>query len=180
MGDVIATVYNKDDKKLNKVTLSGVTYSPQARFNLFSISLMMEKGWLLSGNNDCIKLKKGNQELVFDVKVETPKGVLYCIKMKRDAAAETITVNIEKKKKNVGKPTMSLAKVCKIMGHINNEMMKKVFKYLNIKITKETATTCNSCAVAKMKRRELKREKNNNKTTALYQQMYLNMYYLST
>ena len=50
IGDIVGTVCDKDGKALNKVKVTEVTYSKNSKFNLFSLSTMMKKGWKLNGD----------------------------------------------------------------------------------------------------------------------------------
>jgi len=77
IGDVAGTLISKYGVELHPVTLSNTTYSKEAKFNLFSLTMMMKKGWKLTGNVDNLTLTKEDKKTVFDIKVLTPKGIIF-------------------------------------------------------------------------------------------------------
>jgi hypothetical protein len=84
IGDLIGIIKMDDTNKRNRVKISDVSYLPNSKVNLFSLTQSMSKGWLLEGNVDGLKLRKGNQVLTFDIKIPTPKGIISGIQIKRD------------------------------------------------------------------------------------------------
>ena len=63
--------------------LTQVTYVPEGRYNLFSLTRMMKNGWSMSGDMDGIVLTKGDKRIVFSKKVHMTKGVLFVARFKR-------------------------------------------------------------------------------------------------
>ena len=101
VGDILGTVDS------TKIKVSDVAYCPDAKFNLFSLSLMLKKGWTMHGNEDSITVSKGEgsskRELRFDIKVNTSRGVLYCVRIKLNRKEEVATVLMqEKERKKMG------------------------------------------------------------------------------
>ena len=47
---------------------------------------MLLKGWKLSGSQNHLILYKGNLKIKVDIKIKTPKGILFVIKIKRRRA----------------------------------------------------------------------------------------------
>ena len=45
----------------------------------------MKQGWSLLGTKHMLLLKKGKEEIKFDIKVETKKGTIYCMRMTRES-----------------------------------------------------------------------------------------------
>jgi hypothetical protein len=68
IGDLVGSIKMNDTDKQNRVKILDVSYLPNGKFNLFSLTQSMSKGWLLGGNVDGLKLRKGNQVLTFDIK----------------------------------------------------------------------------------------------------------------
>ncbi len=69
------------------VKLRNVDVIPESLYNLISIMKLMEEGHKVSGNKkDGITLQKGSGVIEFDIKVETPKGVLWCAYIKQPKA----------------------------------------------------------------------------------------------
>jgi hypothetical protein len=55
-----------------------------AKYNLISITYMLKQGWKLGGDNKTTWLTKDDNTLVFDVAVNTNKGMLFYIVIKRN------------------------------------------------------------------------------------------------
>jgi hypothetical protein len=61
------------------VKLQDVDVIPESHYNLISITKLMEEGHKVSGNKkDGLSDEKGGRVINFDIRVETPKGVLWC------------------------------------------------------------------------------------------------------
>ena len=86
VGELIGTENNK------KVKISYVVYCPKAKFNLFSIALMLNKERKLRGNDKGMEVSFGHDEkkkkMRFNIKSKTSKGVLYCMRIKLDRDKE--------------------------------------------------------------------------------------------
>jgi hypothetical protein len=70
-------VSGKNEKK--RVRIQDVTILKNGRFNLFSLSQMLKKGWKLTCNNEYIAISKGDLKIRFDQRIPTKNGVLYGI-----------------------------------------------------------------------------------------------------
>ena len=85
-----------------KATLKGVQYNPKSNFNLFSIGKASKEGWKLSGDQEGLVLTKGNEKLVFDIKITNENGVIFCAYLQREyetaviLASTGLTMSIEK------------------------------------------------------------------------------------
>jgi hypothetical protein len=53
------------------ITLSDVVFLPNGRYNLISITKVMQSGWKLEDNKNMILLRNHNKLLIFDIKIET-------------------------------------------------------------------------------------------------------------
>ncbi len=61
------------------VKLRDVDVIPESHYNLISLTKLMEEGHKVTGNKkDGLSVKKGRWVIKFDIRVETPKGVLWC------------------------------------------------------------------------------------------------------
>jgi hypothetical protein len=61
------------------VKLQVVDFIPESHYNLISVTKLMEEGHKVSGNKkDGLFFKKGGRVIKFDIRVETPKGILWC------------------------------------------------------------------------------------------------------
>jgi hypothetical protein len=127
IGSINGRLCDKNGNVLNDATISDVTHLPKAKSNLFSITKLQNDGWALGGNADAIWLTKGDVEIKFDIKIPTPKGVLYAMyhEPKTEIAAPTMATP------NAGTATiatvistpkrMSVKKAHDMLGHINEK-----------------------------------------------------------
>jgi hypothetical protein len=53
------------------IILSDVVFLPNGRYNLISITKVMQSGWKLEDNKNMILLRNHNKLLIFDIKIET-------------------------------------------------------------------------------------------------------------
>jgi hypothetical protein len=82
VANVLGTISVRNEMK--KVRIQDVTILKNGKFNLFSLSQMLKKGWRLTGNDKYIAISKGDLEIRFDQKIPTKNGVLYGIRILRD------------------------------------------------------------------------------------------------
>jgi hypothetical protein len=66
-------------KSQGNIILSDVTYSPNGRYNLISVTKIMKQGWKLEGNVDGMSLSRGDNRLTLNKKIYKAKGLLYAI-----------------------------------------------------------------------------------------------------
>jgi hypothetical protein len=71
---------NKSSKDQFAVKLRKMDVIPESHYNLISITKLIKKCHKVIGNKKVgITVKKGRRQVIkFDVRVETPKGVLWC------------------------------------------------------------------------------------------------------
>jgi hypothetical protein len=66
------------------VKLRDVDIIPKSHYNLISLTKLMEEGHKVTGNKkDGLSVEKGRRVIKFDIRVETPKGVLWCAYIQR-------------------------------------------------------------------------------------------------
>ncbi len=80
--DILVKYIGKDGLEIN-AELKDMQVNKNFNFNLFSMTKMLKKGYLLSGNKKCMKLKKGAHEFTFESVIRTRGGALYCAIFKR-------------------------------------------------------------------------------------------------
>eukprot|EP00980_Cylindrotheca_fusiformis_P021938 scaffold8776_cov78-Cylindrotheca_fusiformis.AAC.1 len=83
-GQVAGQFVDKQGDKMMKATLDEVAYYPESAANVFSLTRMLKKGWTLGNNQHALWIKKGQRKILFDIQVETSRGVLYCANFQRD------------------------------------------------------------------------------------------------
>jgi hypothetical protein len=65
IGKLTGTICDQCENQLNKSMMQEVTHLPSGMFNLFSLTLMQMKGWLLFGNIKKIWLEKDGDKIIF-------------------------------------------------------------------------------------------------------------------
>ena len=63
IGDVSGTFCNKCGQELMDATIKDMVYSPNSKFNLFSITKRLEDGYELGGDKEAIWISKGEKRL---------------------------------------------------------------------------------------------------------------------
>jgi hypothetical protein len=130
IGNIDGRLCDKNGNVLKDAKISDVTHDlPKGKYNLFSITKLQNDGWILGGNADAIWLTKGDIEIKFDIKIPTPKGVLYAMyheyKTEIDAptttAAGIANANIIQTPKR-----MTVKKARDMLGHINEKLFEKL------------------------------------------------------
>ncbi len=77
--DIPGVYCNKTSKEQFTVKLRCVDVIPESHYNLMSITKLIEEGHkMIANSKDGIKLEKNGRVIKFDMRVETPKGVLWC------------------------------------------------------------------------------------------------------
>jgi hypothetical protein len=84
IGNISGRVCDKNGNVLNEAKITDVTHLPEGKYKLFSITKLQTEGWILSGDANAIWLTKGDIEIKFDIKIPTPKGVLYAMYHQRN------------------------------------------------------------------------------------------------
>jgi hypothetical protein len=79
VADIVGTMCDKYRNEIGTAKLSDVTILPTGRFNLFSVTQMMKRGWSLKGNKQSMVLEKNEQQIVFNICIPTPKGMLFAM-----------------------------------------------------------------------------------------------------
>jgi hypothetical protein len=148
IGSIDGRLCDKNGNVLNDAKISNVTYLPEAKYNLFSITKLQNDGWTLGGNADAIWLSKGDIEIKFDIKIPTPKGVLYAMYHQRNteiAAPTTTTPNAAAATVGAVIPTpkrMSVKKAHDMLGHVNEKAVQKTVTALGWELTRGTLGVC--------------------------------------
>jgi hypothetical protein len=73
------TVTNSNGNELREVRMKNVLHVPTAMFNLFSLTKQQKDGWTLHGDTNAIWIMKGENKIVFDIRIETPEGLVFAI-----------------------------------------------------------------------------------------------------
>ena len=163
VGDIKGSMMNKDSKSMGRIVMEDVMHSSDAKFNLFSLPAMMKKGWILTGSKDRLELKLGSKSIVFDIVVDTPKGMLFCMRIKYDKWTE------------VGALAMSATKLHQVLGHGNEHDDKLTAKQLGIQVKQGALAPCEPCSAAKAKQKAVNKVSTRPKSTRPGEMLYLDI-----
>jgi len=78
IADIKSMMCNKYRVERGQATLTEVTILPTGKFNLFSLTKLMNNGWILGGDHETMWLTKGKRTVTFDIKIPTPIGDVVC------------------------------------------------------------------------------------------------------
>jgi hypothetical protein len=138
-------------------------------FDLFSMTKLLKKGYLLSGNEKCMKLKKGAHKFMFESVIKMRGGALYCAIFKRQETQlpETLDVaSVISDSSNLESPKEEAEKIFKInvklaheyLGHLSEDTTRKTAHQLGMNLSKGTLLVCESCVIAKARQRNVQKE----------------------
>jgi hypothetical protein len=135
-------------------------------FNLFNMTKMLKKGCLLSGNEICMKLKKGAHEFTFESVIRTRGGALYCAIFKRqetqlpesfdEASVVLDSSNLESPKEEAKKIfKINVKRAHEYLGHLSEDTTRKTALQLGMNLLRGMLPVCESCAVAMARQRNV-------------------------
>jgi hypothetical protein len=164
------------------VKLRDVDFIPESHYNLVSLTKLMEEGHKVSGNKkDGLSVEKGGRRIKFDIRVETPKGVLWCAYIRRPESKGEVAAGMSDDKgdnqpnKSV-KPNpaikMSIERAHAILGHSSEAKTRQTAAALGILVTRGALKTCESCAIAKAKQKNVNEESTGEKTVKYNGRIY--------
>ena len=144
-----------------KIKVRDVSYCPQAKFNLFSLSAMLNKGWLLEGNKDELILRNSSDPrkiLKFNVKVKTANGVLFCVGIQPIEVKEMAGLSAENElKSEKWTKITNIQRWHEELVHMGEQTCRLIAKHANVELTRKAMETCEACAVAKARQKNLGR-----------------------
>jgi hypothetical protein len=133
---------NKNGKLQGSIDLSGVMHLKNGRYNLLTVTKIMNSGWKLEGDEKSMSLVKENKKLTFDIKIHTTRGVLFALKLDK----RTEIAGIVKEVKKVKEVTSMEAHQC--LGHLSQQSTKDTAKQLGWHLTGEFVMY-EDCAIGK-------------------------------
>jgi hypothetical protein len=83
-GSISGTICDKHGYTVGHAKLHHVAHSYEMKFNVCSVSRLIQDGWNLKGNTEMIWVVKNDLKLNFDIKFTTASGVVYCMYMQHD------------------------------------------------------------------------------------------------
>jgi hypothetical protein len=114
------TVCDNNGVELFDASFPDMHLVPEAPYNIISLTQRLENDWTLSGDKlRGLTLSKDGNEIRFDIRIETAKGVLWAACMKRK------TVEL-----NATAVSLSIKQAHLRLGHMNEEATRKTSKAL--------------------------------------------------
>jgi hypothetical protein len=111
--------------------MTHVEYVPTSKFNLFSLTRMMINNWILGGDENSIWLEKGRSKIVFDIKINTSTGAIYCAYVKRKF--ELINLSTDGTRKEV---TYTVLQAHERLGHSNEDATRATADVIGMELRK--------------------------------------------
>ena len=140
--------------RTRRIKVNDVSYCPQAKFNLFSLSLMLKRGWLLKGNKDEIILvweSNPNKIMRFNIKIITANGVLFCARIRPLEETEVAALNFEEN--NKWTKVVSINRLHQDLGHMGESTCREIAKHINIDVARKSMKQCEACVLAKARQK---------------------------
>ena len=158
-GDIQGTVCDKSGNKVSKTKLTDVSICPQSAYNLFSLTRMVEQGWIMSGDKNGISIKKGKSKVLFDIKISTPKGALYCMYLKPDVeVAAAMVAGSGTVSGGPKKSPMSIDVAHELLGHTDERRTRETAKHLGWELKEGKMKPCGACTAGKAKQKSVPKE----------------------
>lgn len=139
---------DKNGNEIKKRTLDEVMHVLTRKFNLYSGTKMLLEGWKLGGDANCIKLTKGAQEIVFDIKIPTLKGMVFVLYHHRELGGAATDAGA----------IMSVTKAHSLILHGNEDQTRATAKVLGWKLTAGSMGACKVRTEAKAKQKNVPTE----------------------
>ena len=116
-----------------------------------SLTKRLGAGYVLGGDKAAIWISKGDEKIVFDIKIKMPKGAIFAAFFKRDVGSDNkVAAVVADKKKRINADTAHM-----LVGHINDVDVQKNVKYLGFELTRKVMLPCGACAEGKAKQLSL-------------------------
>ena len=151
IGNISGTICDQFGNERQQVCIKRVRVLPNGKYNLFSITKRIANGWTLGGDKDSMWLSKGNEKVVFDIKIPTKEGMVYALYFRRNEALDhEVTAMSAKSEKII--PT---SKAHGLLGHSNEYETRKTAKALGWNLSRGEFGVCIGCMEAKAKQKNI-------------------------
>jgi hypothetical protein len=81
--DLPVAVYDMEGNFKGDSKMTHMAYVPNSKFKLFSLTRMMINNWILGGDENIIWIEKWGNKIVFNIKIMTSTGAIYCVYIQR-------------------------------------------------------------------------------------------------
>jgi hypothetical protein len=104
---------------------------------------------IIGGDENSIWLENGRNNIVFDIKVTTSTGAIYCAYMKRKF--ELTNLSTDGTRKEV---TYTVLQAHERLGHSNEDATRATADVIIMKLRKGGMGTCLACTIGKAKQKK--------------------------
>eukprot|EP00977_Amphora_coffeiformis_P005907 scaffold1252_cov154-Amphora_coffeaeformis.AAC.1 len=153
-----------------KGTMAGVKLMPGSPFNLISGTKLLTMGYKMTGDANEILYEKEGNKLKFNIKVNTPEGMVLAARLKRTATEVGGAATEYKQTK-----TISIKKAHEQLGHMGEDETRRAAKALGWTITRGSLNKCESCAIGKAKQKNVKVNEPKEKSHEVNGRVFLDM-----
>jgi hypothetical protein len=157
-GDLPVTLCDMEGNTKGDSKITHVAYVPTSKLNLFSLTRMMINNWIIGGDENSIWLEKGRNKIVFDIKITTSTGAIYCTYMKR--RFELTNLSTDGKRKEITYTVLQAR-----LGNSNEDATRATADVIGMKLIKGGMGTCLACTIGKAKQKNVKNVKNKSEGT---------------
>ena len=158
----MSTMYcDKHGTTIMPITMQEVTVTPECPFNVISATNKMKNGWTVYGDKAGMTLEKNGVQIVFDIHIHTPKGVLYAAYFKRQSAVNELSLTAtEQSNTQWTLVNNSKARKWSIMeahvkyGHHNEKTTRAIAATNGVQISRGSLGVCEPCTRGKAKQKK--------------------------
>jgi hypothetical protein len=172
IGKIEGSAKDKDGINQGNIILSDVMFLPNGKYNLISVTKVMKNGWKLEGDSNHFKLKKDKKEFVFNIKINTSRGILFAVrinnKLEMIAATEDQGNTITAMKK------VDINDAHMLFGHLSENIMRMTAKRLGWCLTGEKQK-CIHCAIGKGRQTNAYKVSNHIMSNKIGERMFLDL-----
>jgi hypothetical protein len=145
-------ICDKNGNEKQAGVLDSVNLVTGANCKWLSITRILKQGWKFDGDNNMMWLTKDVDTMVFDVVVNTNKGMLFLICIKRNNEMANATVS------DPEPVSITIQEAHAKLGHGGEEKTRRAAQALGWEIKKGGLTPCEACADGKSKQKNIPKE----------------------
>jgi hypothetical protein len=121
---------------------------------------MMINNWILGGDENSIWLEKGRSKMVFDIKITTSTGAIYCAYMKRKLELTNMSTDGTRKE---------------VTYTVFEDTTRAMADVIGMKLRKGGMGTCLACTIGKAKQKDVKKKSEGAKSKEPGGRVYLDI-----